>query len=448
MADVSPELLEAIRQVCKTEMRAEIEQLRQELAQLRMRLPAEGQEVQPPNSSRVSNSTDPYNQSAAEGYALLTKQETSISHMIGDDTRQLEVTLTDKSADVEAKSQEYRDIVDNANVEVDVASDVWGATMFVILKDIPHMLMGDIRLENCLRCAMITLCVLLNFFLQFAFLFWIADLVLLPNISNLQELYRKFHEFSFKTGYFDEDGFEQLTKKERLKVCEMAMSTTLFTAACLFLWIARCLNELAIVFRRTRSIDSLPLLPPGVAPTHMVHELQLEIGDYREEHKNLVVCLNRSTRVWLYLLIFIPRCVIAGCLLVMGTAFLTATQSFTELILNSLAMSFVYDIDELLMAVFLPQRLKANLERTKIVTPSEEHMMHLSPKELDRHNVKYAYSASAFKLFTVIAVVAIWFTFQPIIPGYEYDVQEPCKPLLTSIKQISCKPWDEDCFPK
>lgn len=344
-------------------------------------------------------------------------------------------------------SEEYREIVTNAINEVDFAQDVWGATMFMILKDIPDMMMGDIRLENCLRCGMIMICVALNIFLQFGLLYWIGDLVLLPNIGNLQEMYRKFHEASFESGSFTEDGFSQLRRQDQLKVCEMAMSTTLFTAACLFLWVAKCFNELSVVYRRAVAIDCLPTLPSGIAATQMVHELRLQIGSFQKEHKNLVICLTRATRVWLYIMIFIPRVIIASCLLVMGIAFLTATQSFTELIMNSLAMSFVYDIDELLMEVFLPQRLKHNLEITKIMTPSEEHLMHLTPKDMDRLKLKRAYSSSAFKMTMVLAIVTIWLLFQPIIPGYEFDVTEPCEHVLASIRHVSCKPWDEDCFP-
>jgi len=161
----------------------------------------------------------------------------------------------------------------------------------------------------------------------------------------------------------------------------------------------------------------------------------------------MVVCLNRSSIFWLYFLIFIPRTIIAISLLILGAAFLTATQSFTDLILNSLAMSFIYDIDELLMFSFLPERLKQNLEHTKIMTPADEFKKHLSPQELDLRDVKAAYKRSLVYLLVVISIVVVWFLFQPIIPGYSFDVSEQCNQFLSNISDVSCLPWEKNCFP-
>lgn len=458
---VSPEIMEAIKECCRREVRTELASIREELQLLR-----DGQ-LQIDSSDTTADiqvgfvgvpsknpRAKPSNASAKDGYALLMKADVEDEDEEQQDSTEIDrtemskvkVTVTDVHADFRVKSEEYQDIIANARDEMEVSNDVWGASMFAIVKDFADIAMGEVTLENTLRMTMIFVCMVLNLFLQFAFLYFIADLVLFPNIRRLQVTYKEYHEKAFKSGEFDEHEFEALGIK-RVQLCEMALTKVFFMAAVLFLWTARCLSDLRAVWRSVRSINMLPRLPDGVAPTHMVHEVKMEVQGFLKERKNMVVCLNRTTRAFLYLFIFIPRSFIALALLLMGVAFLTATQSFTELILNSLAMSFIYDIDDILMVTFLPERLKHNLEHTKIVTPPDEFKKHLAPQELDDRDVKAAYTRSVLYLLTVTVLIIVWFYYQPIIPGYDYDVSNRCNQFVTRISSIPCLPWDRECFP-
>lgn len=444
-----------IRNICREEVKVEIEGLRSEISKLRARFA----DLQPNGSNGERSKQDSgfdccyYRpKMRPDGYSMLRpakdtpRDEDKDEDDIVRDIQTVTVTVTDMDADVETHSQKFREILKNAKQEYDLACDVWGATTYVIVKDFADMAMGEIMLENVLRVTMVLLVLATNLFFQFMFLYWIGYLVMLPNIKAIQETYRSYHQVAWNGTHFRQQAFDDLGD-EREKVCEMAISTALFMWACIFLWVARCMHEFRLIYRRKRSIDLLPDLPSGIAATHMVHELKVQIGDLLEEKKAMLVCMNRLTYLCVHILIFVPRIIISTCLLFMGTAFLTATESFSELILNSLALAFIFDIDELFFQCFLPDRIRKNLERTKIVSPSEEHLTHLSGKALDAADVKRVYLRSAVVLLITFSFVCIWFLVQPILPGYQFDVADKCSGYLEEGRLIPCKPWQKDCFP-
>jgi len=135
--------------------------------------------------------------------------------------------------------------------------------------------------------------------------------------------------------------------------------------AILFLFAAQCFRELRAINRRRRLLHSLPWLPNGREPADMVYEAEIGMGHF-VERKLIFCCINRMTSVAVYGLILIPKFLIACGLAGLGCCWLASSASFGDLILNSLALVFVTDIDEILFNVFLPPRLEDNLSKLKI----------------------------------------------------------------------------------
>lgn len=344
----------------------------------------------------------------------------------------------------------YAEIQSNAQVESDLQCNVWSAGILAIVKDVPDCLMRGKKIESSTRVKWVALTLFINLYLQFIFLYWIWRNSVLPEVRSLQIQYKEFHRVAYHQGQFSSQGFDSMGEGRR-GICEMALSTNLFVIACLFLWASRCLNEMRIVYRRWRSISSLPRLPPDLTTTHMAHEVRLQEGEYFKEDKIMIICLNRSSRLLLNVVILGPSFLIAVLMLLLGTAFLTATASFTDLILNSVALSFVFDIDELLMSCFLPARLKHKLEVTKIMCPLDVSRQGMSAQDAEDTEIKEAYAHSLVILLAVIAWLWVWLAWNPVLPGYEWDVGKHCAGFLSADRTIPCpwwNVWNNQCFSK
>merc|ERR1711957_1101260 len=116
--------------------------------------------------------------------------------------------------------------------------------------------------------------------------------------------------------------------------------------------------------------------------------------------------------------IFIPKLLVATVLLSEGCVWLAASRSFLDLILNSLALAFVTNVDELLHQVYLPVRLQRNLENSVLACP----LPNMSPAERDIKEMRDQYCRSVLFLVLVSAIVGTFLFIQPVLPNYEWDV--------------------------
>merc|ERR1719198_678338 len=73
-----------------------------------------------------------------------------------------------------------------------------------------------------------------------------------------------------------------------------------------------------------------------------------------DDDKIMIIGLTPCVRVVTIAVIILPKFAIGFGLTCLGMIWLTATQSFSELILNSLALEFVISIDDHLFDALLP----------------------------------------------------------------------------------------------
>merc|ERR1719503_246240 len=78
------------------------------------------------------------------------------------------------------------------------------------------------------------------------------------------------------------------------------------------------------------------------------------------------------TRVLIFLTVLVPKVTVCLLLAVLGSQWLTATLSFSDLILNALALEFIIGIDENILEFFLPVRIKTRLNSTKFAYPAKD----------------------------------------------------------------------------
>merc|ERR1712217_96665 len=88
-----------------------------------------------------------------------------------------------------------------------------------------------------------------------------------------------------------------------------------------------------------------------------------------DSDKLLIVGLTPFVRILVFVFILIPKFFIGFVLMMIGMTWLSATESFSELMLNSLALEFVIRIDDHLFKALLPDRYREDMLKVMLRIP-------------------------------------------------------------------------------
>jgi len=125
-------------------------------------------------------------------------------------------------------------------------------------------------------------------------------------------------------------------------------SSSLLCAAMLIVWTLTVIREVSTVMRFIRAVLELP---SGVETTLQLHLRRVHI---------ITVC-HASRRV--VMLASVLQLFICAALLVAGAAWLSATETQEDLLLNSVALSYVMEVDELLYSIMSPAKVRAIMQQ-------------------------------------------------------------------------------------
>jgi hypothetical protein len=227
-----------------------------------------------------------------------------------------------------------------------------------------------------------------------------------------------------------------------MELCNMAVSKLGFTMAIVFIWTTRMLGEFRSVERLHRDMHAIANLPEDAEVKHMLHYAG---GDPGQEEYH-IIALSRCTRLFIYLLVIIPKLLIVLILMFIGCRWLAATESFSDLILNALALEFVIGVDELVYENFAPVRMQEWVSGTQIL-----HLKHTS-------NASSGSDADLWPYIKSIGYMALCFSWsflylnnlQQVIPSFPHDIHEHCGGWFRKYYQPSCAfgtMHPELCFP-
>lgn len=323
-----------------------------------------------------------------------------------------------------------------------IDEDVYGATIFSVCYDLRELMTG-VHDElgytlHLYRLFYVILLLCANYGLQAGLLIWIYTFVALPQVSEAQKVYKAFHLDVFVDGRFDDSLWRQY---ERSSVCNICFSNFWFMYAILLLWFTNMLIELRTVQRLWRKISALPATSSTMGIIVRVdHPIEREELD----HMNYIVRLTIPIRYLLYVLLVLPKMLIACGLLFVGWIWLTATDSVPDLILNCVALGFVVRIDELIFEGLVPETMKSNIRMTNFYLPGNKQ---------DRlfFAVAWGYFRSTLFVFLVFVGTYWYMVFGQdvpaigVFPGYGHEAS--CHDYWMEQVMSVCKS-DEECFPK
>lgn len=330
--------------------------------------------------------------------------------------------------------------------EADIDADVYGATIFVLAFDLYELLTGvdhdGLSLHiNVYRVLFVNALLLGNYCVQGGLLYWIYNYVALPQVQDARIVYQRFHAEVFHDGNFDEDLWNNW-EESKPDVCNICFSNFTFMYTILALWWITMLIEINGTLGLLSKLNGLRHVQ-SISDTMTFREKEGLI------HRR-IVGLTSGLRALLLSLLIVPKTLIAVALLVVGSIWLAATDSITDLILNAITLNFVIGIDENLFEGFVPESMRKNIDLTTYFYPSSA-TAEAELKEKEKRQVILGYARSTFYLIAVMGGVYSYMIYGQsipylgVFPGFNWDV--PCSDWWAMKAEEVCRPGVE-CFPK
>jgi len=356
-----------------------------------------------------------------------------------------------KPLQVASESQGDEDEPDEADGDIDLDEDVYGAAIFSFIFDsfeIIHATDSNhsegedhdgLSLKmNIARISFVSLILVCNYLLQGSMLFFIVKFVVLTTLHETQRVYQRYHSEVFTDGAYDAAKWETFDAKDSL--CGIAFSNFFFMYAILCLWWCTMLKDVRLIDKMRRNMSS-------VAHAATINDM-IQFPEEGSDEPVRVKAFVTPIRMLLYFGILLPKLLISSGLLLIGTVWLSATDNFGDLILNAVALEFVIGIDELLFEAMLPGTIRERICETKLwVKPKK------STPESNAKNVKAQYIRSLTYFLTVTVGVYIFMSIGQyiprlgVLPNYANDAMCPVYLKDTTSWVCAFNSYAEDCFP-
>jgi hypothetical protein len=326
--------------------------------------------------------------------------------------------------------------------EISLDPDVYDASFFSITFDSYELFTGLDRdgislWVNVYRMFFTLLLLLANYALQLGLLCWISMFVALPSVHRAQTVYQSYHAVVFEQGEFQQHLWEAWEPERREALCSVAFSQYWFMFAILSIWWITMSNEVKRTMQLFFRIADIP-------STGDIQEMLCRVDE--PERKNFVMKLTVNVRIVLNVTLVIPKLAIALLLLTVGTVWLAATDSYSDLVLNSVALGFVINIDELIFEGLIPQTMKNNIAITKVWKGGE------AEDKLHEDQIKRAYRDATLIFLTVVLGVAFYMSsygqsipWIGIFPKFNHD--DLACPSWWSERTKEVCTRGQNCFP-
>lgn len=343
--------------------------------------------------------------------------------------------------------------------EKPLPEDTYGAAIFAFIYDAREFLSGHDHDSkpcwlNMYRLTYVLVVLGVNYVFQFLMLFWIFDFVVQPSVHSVQKYYARYHgEFFSDEGDFQRDTWDDTNgywdQKFKKHLCHMVFPKFTFLSFVLMLWVM----HMVIEFRRSAELlaDLCKLPPcPNSHPELMIEGTGGGFDETEADDDTLyVMALTPCVRCTVICLIIVPKFIIGSALTALGLIWLSATVSFSELILNSLALEFVINIDDNLYKALLPHKYRLDIQNVKMKVPHP----HQTLEEQTEDDWRSWKTSTFFMLFIPCLVYSYlkYFQYLPVIgviPDFMEDISTACEPFLIAHKTRLCASGlsSEECF--
>ncbi|OLP97795.1 hypothetical protein AK812_SmicGene19831 [Symbiodinium microadriaticum] len=251
-----------------------------------------------------------------------------------------------------------------------------------------------------------------NVFLQMFLLFEIEFLIAFPAMEHARDLYDRFTDHCYGEGLMDSSEdvgvlFQSWDGTAKAELCQFPLTNPTFFFMVILIWtffLGHELKQTVYFFWHTLRL-------------HRPTEGCVCIVDHQDQSQFVITHMSGLLKFWIALIVFLPKFIIAIVLWYIGARWLTATPGVDNLMLNSLALTFICELDELIFRTCTSENIKACLERTKLP---------MAP--LPAGPSKAGAIETAFTVVGCFALAFLYLThFQTAIPEYRWDLAGLCR---------------------
>jgi len=305
--------------------------------------------------------------------------------------------------------------------------DLYGVGIASLLRDMRWISLGEHVALRTSRISATIFVLLATMCLQVFLVSEFKRLVTAKAVHSIRDLYDSYevHMYGNWTwinengkhrgidGHFRPERFASLSSEKKSAICQIPMSQPLFLGAILAIWSFTVVIDIRkILFLIDLFLIKAPsdgvTLATMLAPTGEGFEMELQ---------GLPFCM----KVLLLFFIFVPRLIMDVILCWLGCRWLTATDSFTDVLLNAMALEFILLLKDLVYTASVPMRDK--VETRTMLIPMRRKM-----------RPSYCLFLGAFSwIFVVLIWVVVYLQrLQKVLPGYKWDVHSVCVDFIAN----------------
>jgi hypothetical protein len=267
---------------------------------------------------------------------------------------------------------------------------------------------------------------LLNVALQVSVIITITTLSCAKAVHEVRQSYSNFERhmyygkgeltphYGFRgTGIIgDENRFNSIPENDKFHICMIPLVHPAVLIPLLFIWSLCCAGDFKSCLSLAQSVIDLETSNRTAAVT-------------REENGDRIIKeLSEGMKAIIFVLIILPRMIIDALMLWIGCRWLLATNSFADLVMNSVGLEFILQLRVILYNTIASERNKQDNVRTKI------DVAHVASRQAKIPNPLAFLSTFLWAFAAFTWTIGYVYKFQGVLPNYKWDVRNACEHWL------------------
>jgi len=224
-------------------------------------------------------------------------------------------------------------------------------------------------------------------------------------------------------GYFFPENFEKLSEDEKDLICSVPFSQRLFIFCIIWIWLIRVMQEMR---------GTMNLLVRFVCLRTTVGTKIHTGHDMRENDDGTVYVdgLPKCLKAFICIVILVPRVCLSAWVAWVGCRWLSSTLGFNEVLLNALALAFIFELNELIFSATVPYHSKLLVSQTFI-----PHTSTTEPENCRTMFGLLIVNILAAALASLWMYGPLWMGpfAQHVLPDYRWDVAGVCTTYLEKV---------------
>jgi hypothetical protein len=258
------------------------------------------------------------------------------------------------------------------------------------------------------------ICCVLIIAAQIYLLYAFRRYVSFPTVQAARDLYIEFEANTFDDGLFSVDSWNGLDDDQRNGICSLPLANGFFMFVILNIWTAEVLKDVR---------QTLELCRAWLALAEPLSEGELA---NRCNEKVTIVRAPLKLKLTVMITLFIPKLIIAVVIWGVGCRWLFASDTYQDVILEAIALSFIFHTDELFYEAVEPFEVQEWVQGHSILHPRDYEIKNHPETDLpDQVASKLSIAKFFLALCINLGLTGLYLRFQRTIPNVD-DVQAAC----------------------